>query len=198
MYELPTDKKAGEPRVLYQIIYADCPWPFRNYSDKWHETHDKSRWVGRHYSTMTIDEICGLPISGIADDNCCLFLWSTSPTLKYALRVIEAWGFTYKTKAFCWAKTNIKSGGFFTGMGFWTRANTEDCFLATKGHPTRVDKSVRQLLISPRLSHSEKPPEVRDRIVQLMGDLPRIELFARRKVAGWDCWGNEVESDIEL
>ncbi len=83
-------------------------------------------------------------------------------------------------------------------MGFWTRANTEDCLLATRGHPKRIDRSVRQLLISPRLKHSQKPPETRDRIVQLMGDIPRIELFARQKVEGWDCWGNEVESDIAL
>ena len=182
----------------YQIIYGDCPWQFKNYSDKWHEDHDESRWVGKHYNTMTLDEICNLPISEIAADDCVLFLWSTSPTLRSALRVIEEWGFTYKTKAFCWAKQNTKADSFFTGMGFWTRANTEDCLLATKGHPKRIAKDVRQLVISPRLSHSEKPPEVRDRIVRLMGDLPRIELFARQRVEGWDCWGNEVESDIEL
>jgi len=182
----------------YQIIYADPPWPFRNYSDKWHEAHSESRWVGKHYNTMTLDDICVLPIAELSADDCCLFLWSTSPTLKYALRVIEEWGFTYKTKAFCWAKTNGNRDSFFTGMGFWTRANTEDCLLATRGHPKRIDRSVRQLLISPRLGHSQKPPETRDRIVQLMGDLPRVDLFARRKVEGWHCWGNEVESDIEL
>ena len=182
----------------YQIIYADPPWQFRNYSDKWHETHNESRWVGKHYSVMALEDICHLPIPDISADDCCLFLWSTSPTLKYALRVIEEWGFTYKTKAFCWAKTNTKTDGFFTGMGFWTRANTEDCLLATKGHPKRIDKSVKQLIISNRLTHSEKPMEARDRIVQLMGDLPRIELFARQKALGWDCWGNEVASDIDL
>ncbi len=182
----------------YQIIYADPPWQFTNYSDKWHEAHDESRWVGKHYSTMMLDDICALPIRDITAEDCCLFLWSTSPTLKSALRVIEEWGFNYKTKAFCWTKKNTKSDTFFTGMGFWTRANTEDCLLATKGHPKRISKSVRQLVVSPRLAHSEKPPEVRDRIVQLMGDLPRIELFARQKVNGWDCWGNEVKSDIDL
>ena len=182
----------------YQIIYADPPWQFRNYSDKWHEKHEESRWVGKHYPIMTLDDICRLPIGDIAGNDCCLFIWSTSPTLKYALKVIEAWGFTYKTKAFSWVKTNPKSGGYFTGMGFWTRANTEDCLLATKGHPKRIDRGVRQLVVSSRLSHSEKPPEISERIVQLMGDIPRIELFARKKVDGWDCWGDEVESDIEL
>ncbi len=182
----------------YQIIYADPPWVFKNYSDDWHKEHSESRWVGKHYPLMTLDEVCGLPVNTITDDNCCLFLWSTPPTLKYALKVLDAWGFAYKTKAFCWVKSNVKSDGFFTGMGFWTRANTEDCLIATRGHPKRIDKSVRQLVISPRLAHSEKPPEVRHRIVKLMGDLPRIELFARKKHEGWDAWGNEVESDIEL
>ncbi len=182
----------------YQILYADPPWQFRNYSDKWHEIHDESRWVGKHYNTMTLDDICNLPISEITAGDCVLFLWSTSPTLGSALRVIEEWGFTYKTKAFCWAKKNRKADSFFTGMGFWTRANTEDCLLATKGHPKRIAKDVCQLVVSSRLEHSEKPPEIRERIVRLMGDLPRIELFARQRVEGWDCWGNEVESDIEL
>ena len=88
--------------------------------------------------------------------------------------------------------------GLFTGMGYWTRSNTEDCWLATKGHPKRIDASVHQVIMSPVQGHSQKPSIVREKIVQLMGDIPRIELFARRKVEGWDCWGNEVESDIEL
>lgn len=88
--------------------------------------------------------------------------------------------------------------GLWLGMGYWTRSNAKICLLATKGNPKRIDTSVRQLIMSPRLEHSRKPSEARERIVALMGDLPRIELFARRKIDGWDCWGNEVESDIEL
>jgi len=83
-------------------------------------------------------------------------------------------------------------------MGNWTRSNTEDCLLAIRGKPIRISASVHQIIQSPIGRHSEKPMETKDRIVQLMGDLPRIELFARQKVEGWDCWGNEVESDIEL
>jgi N6-adenosine-specific RNA methylase IME4 len=81
---------------------------------------------------------------------------------------------------------------FFTGLGYWTRANPEMCLLATKGNPKRISKNVNQLVIDKRREHSRKPDCVRDRIVELMGDLPRIELFARQKVDGWDCWGNEI------
>lgn len=117
--------------------------------------------------------------------------------LPEALETIKAWGFTYKTVAFCWAKTT-KEGKAAAGMGYWTRSGAELCLLATKGKPKRVSKAVRQVVLAQRGEHSAKPPEVRDRIVQLMGDVPRIELFARDRCLGWHSWGNEVESDIEL
>jgi len=177
----------------YQIIYADPPWHYRNYADQ-----TASRWVGNQYPVMDVADICGLPISALADENCVLFLWTTPPCLMEAIKVLSAWGFQYKTKAFCWVKTNTQSMGLFTGMGFWTRSNTEDCWLAVKGQPKRIDSSIHQVVMSDVMEHSHKPAIVREKIVQLMGDLPRIELFARRKVEGWDCWGNEVESDIEL
>jgi len=182
----------------YQIIYADPPWQFKNYSDKWHREHIESRWVGKHYPIMDSDDISSLPIMNIADVNCVLFLWATYPKLDDALTVIMDWGFEYKTVAFTWVKQNKKGTGLWLGMGYWTRSNPEICLLATKGHPKRINASVRQVILSPRLEHSQKPPEIREGIVQLLGDLPRIELFARQKVEGWDCWGNEVKSDIEL
>ena len=86
----------------------------------------------------------------------------------------------------------------FMGMGNYTRSNSEFCLLGIKGNPKRINACVRQIIMSPREEHSKKPDEVRDRIVQLMGDVSRIELFARQKVAGWDSWGNEIENDIEL
>ncbi len=186
----------------YQIIYADPPWSFKTYSkpeDGKHFRPDDTGWRNAdiHYPCMSLTDIKRLPIASLADDNCALFLWVTAPCLEQGLQVIKEWGFTYKTKAFNWVKVN-KNGGNFTGMGYWTRSNSEDCLLATKGHPHRINASVSQIIMSQRQSHSQKPPEVRDRIVQLMGDLPRIELFARRKVEGWDCWGNEVDSDIDL
>lgn len=130
---------------------------------------------------------------GIASDNCILFMWATYPMMKEALKVIEAWGFTYKSIAFQWVKQNRNGNGYFFGLGRWTRGNTEPCLLAVKGKPKRISASVGQLIFSPITRHSEKPDAVRDRIVELMGDLPRIELFARNRADGWDAWGNEVE-----
>ena len=112
--------------------------------------------------------------------------------LQEALKTIEAWGFTYKTIGFQWIKQNKSGNGFFFGLGRWTRGNTELCLIATKGKPKRQSAAVSQLVFSPLRRHSQKPDIVRDKIVELMGDLPKIELFARQQVDGWDCWGNEV------
>jgi site-specific DNA-methyltransferase (adenine-specific) len=174
----------------YQIILADPPW---DYNDK-----GCQGTMANHYSGMKIKDICSLPISEIAGKNCILFLWTTYPMLKEALTVIDAWGFTYKTIAFQWLKLNPSTLGFFYGLGRWTRGNTEPCLLATKGKPKRISPNVFQIIDRPRMKHSKKPHEARKRIIELVGDLPRIELFARQKTEGWDVWGNEVESDIDL
>jgi len=177
----------------YGIIYADPPWHYRVYSKK-----GAGRSAESHYPTMTIEEIQALPVSELADKDCALFMWITFPLLKESLSVLSAWGFKFKTIAFVWIKQNRKSDSLFWGMGYWTRANAEFCVLATKGKPKRMAKNVHQVIVSHIEEHSKKPDEARRRIVRLMGDLPRIELFARQKTAGWDVWGNEVESDIIL
>ena len=147
-----------------------------------------------------------LPIGNLTG-NGVLFLWATYPNLHIALEVIKSWGFTYKTVAFTWIKIYKHTKSFVMGCGFWTRANAEICLLATKGkgYPRRINKGIQQVIIEPQRKHSQKPDEARNRIVQLMGDLPRIELFARKpndmfneSYKGWDVWGNEVEDDIEL
>lgn len=112
--------------------------------------------------------------------------------------MIKAWGFEYKTCAFTWIKRNKNINSWFWGMGRYTRANSEICLLATKGNPKRINAGVHSVIDTPIEKHSKKPDEARKRIVELMGDLPRVELFARQKVDGWDSWGNEVESDIAL
>ena len=177
----------------YGIIYADPPWHYRVYSKK-----GAGRSAESHYPTMTIEEIQALPVSELADKDCALFMWITFPLLKESLSVLSAWGFKFKTIAFVWIKQNRKSDSLFWGMGYWTRANAEFCVLATKGKPKRMAKNVHQVIVSHIEEHSIMPVEARSRIVRLMGDLPRIELFARQKSAGWDVWGNEVESDIIL
>lgn len=175
------------PKKRYDVIYADPAWYFKTYSKK-----GNGKSAEQHYSCMSLNDICNLPVESITNKNCILFIWVIDPMLPEAIKVIESWGFKYKTVAFTWVKQNIKSKGYFTGLGYWTRANPEMCLLATKGKPKRLSKSVKQLIISNRREHSRKPDETRDRIIQLVGNIPRIELFARQKIKGWDCWGNEV------
>lgn len=175
------------PKKKYNIIYADPAWYFKTYSNK-----GEKRSAVQHYNCMSIDDICNLPVNTITDNDCILFIWVIDPMLPEAMEVIKRWGFKYKTVAFTWVKENKKSKGYFTGLGYWTRSNPEMCLLATKGKPKRLSKSVRQLLISKLQEHSKKPDSIRDKILELCGDLPRIELFARQRTEGWDCWGNEV------
>jgi len=170
------------PDKKYSIIYADPPW---RYKDKGCGGNAK-----RYYDVMNMDDLKNLPVSKITEDNCVLFLWTTYPMFKNALELIESWGFMYKTIAFQWIKTT-KKGKYSYGLGWWTRGNTEPCLLAIKGKPKRINKGISQLVFSRRREHSRKPTEVRNKIVELMGNVSRIELFAREKVEGWDCWGNE-------
>jgi len=176
----------------YQIIYADPPWKFNFRKRKGLSQQAKDCM----YDTMKAEDIIALPINKIADDNCILFLWVMNSEIPLALKCIEAWGFQYKTVAFTWVKTRKNTYHF--GGGNWTRSNPELCLLATKGRIKRINASVRNLVISPLREHSRKPDIIRDNIIQLVGDLPRIELFAREKVPGWDVWGNEIKNDIAL
>ena len=175
------------PNKKYKIIYCDPAWYFKTYSDK-----GNKRSAVQHYNCLNIDDIYNLPVNTISDNDCILFIWVIDPMLPEAIKVIESWGFKYKTVAFTWVKKNKKSDNYFTGMGYYTRSNPEMCLLATKGKPKRLSKSVRQLIVSKLEQHSKKPDEIRNRIVELCGDIPRIELFARQKAEGWDSWGNEV------
>ena len=173
------------PNKKYNIIYADPAWTFQTWSKKGEVKSPK-------YDVMTIEDIKNMPVNDIADKNCILFIWVTYPLLKQGLDTITAWNFKYKTCGFSWVKKNKKSDSLFWGLGYWTRANNEICLLATKGNPKKISSRVHQVVLDKIREHSRKPDCVRDRIVQLCGDLPRIELFARQKVKGWDCWGNEV------
>jgi len=177
----------------YEVIYADPPWSYHTWSKK-----GNGRSAESHYPTMDLHDICTLPVADIANKDAVLFLWVTFPNLQEGLEVIKAWGFEYKTVAFTWVKRNKVSPSWFVGLGHWTRANAEICLLATRGKPKRISKSVRQIVDVPIERHSKKPDEVRNRIIELMGDVPRIELFAREQTQGWDVFGNEVDSTIIL
>jgi len=167
----------------------DPPWQYRN---------GGQGSAKKHYPLMPISDICAMPVHHLAAKDCALFLWATLPLLPEAFEAIKAWGFTYKSTAFIWVKPNKNTIGWAMGTGFWTRANAEICLLATKGSPKRQAKNVQQIIAEPRREHSRNPDITRDRIVQLLGDLPRVELFARQTPIGWDVWGNQVESTVSL
>lgn len=177
----------------YQVIYADPPW---SYKDKM-SGHSFS--LDHEYETQSKDWIERLPVKNISEKDSVLFLWCVSPQIQEALDVMKAWGFTYKTVAFCWNK-KTKTGKNVSNLGRWTMGNVELCLLGVKGRPhsMRIDKSIKQLVQAERTKHSKKPDEVRKRIEMLFGDVARVELFAREKPEGWDVWGNEVECDIEF
>jgi N6-adenosine-specific RNA methylase IME4 len=181
------------PKKKYQVIYADPPWTYR---DKRLKPGPKGNFAGsaaRHYPTMTIEQVCELPVGTIADDPSLLFLWVTWPLMPQWNTVITAWGFKYKTLAFDWIKVT-RDGHPRIGGGAYTRSNGEVCLLAVKGRGASLitDHSIVNVHLAPRTRHSEKPHLFRDLIVQLVGDRPRIELFARQTTPGWDVWGEEV------
>ena len=178
------------PGKKYQIIYADPPW---SYKDK---ALAGNRGAGCKYKTIEQKDLKSLPVGSIADKDCILFLWVTMPKLNECFDLISAWNFKYTTCAFVWAKKNKIADSWFWGMGSWTRANAELCLLATKGKPKRINAGVHSVVDSKIIDHSRKPDEVRKRIVDLCGDIPKIELFATKHIEGWDSWGDSI-NDID-
>lgn len=186
------------PKGHFSAILADPPWSFEVWSDS-----DKAHGAAKaHYQTMTMREIARLPIEDLAAPNCALFMWACWPSINDALKIIDAWGFNYKTCAFSWLKADpyrlfADEPTVYMGLGYWTRANTEPCLLATRGKPKRIANDVRQGVIAPRREHSRKPDEIHERIERLVTG-PYLELFARRPRDGWTVWGNEVETKMDL
>jgi N6-adenosine-specific RNA methylase IME4 len=208
-----TDLPAG----LFGAILADPPWRFTTFSangrgrcpdgplsDKAARNLQRQNSPERHYATMALDEIKALPVAFAAAKDCALFMWAVDPMIPQALDVGAAWGFTFKTIAFVWAKerrvtsrrgddTDVPDHKRFPmGTGYWTRANPEICLLFTRGKPTRVSAAVRKLLIAPRREHSRKPDETHQRIQALVTG-PYLELFAREPREGWTVWGNQTD-----
>ena len=172
----------------YSIIYADPAWRMKEPAEEY----------GTPYGTMSDEEIISLPVEPIANKNCALLMWVISSKIDVAVRACKAWGFEYKTIAFTWIKTSRKTGMPNCRLASYTLSATEVCILGMRGRVPKQSYKVKQVIMSPRERHSKKPDEIRNRIVELFGDLPRIELFAREQISGWDVWGNEVKSSIRL
>lgn len=199
------DPFPGLPRNHYGAILADPPWRFGTWDkkDAVQARERKSRQgtvksASIHYRTLEVDEIATLSVADLAADNCVLFLWICWPNLVDSLKVINCWGFEYKTCAFSWMKAHVgqielfhDEGQPLAGMGYWTRANSEVCLLATRGQPQRLNADVRQGIIAPRREHSRKPDGIHERIERLVAG-PYLELFARQSTRpNWDFWGDE-------
>jgi N6-adenosine-specific RNA methylase IME4 len=193
---------ANLPRQHFGAILADPPWRFQTWDQRVaipRVRSDGTKSADVHYVTMAITDIAALPVSELATEDCCLFLWATWPNLLDAMQVITAWGFTYKTCGFFWAKAHANQLEMFQdhidpymGLGYWTRANSEPCLLATRGNPKRLNADVRQAIIEPRREHSRKPDCVYERIERLVAG-PYLEIFARMRRRGWHAWGNELD-----
>jgi N6-adenosine-specific RNA methylase IME4 len=199
---LPQSFKGGTVDDLHALaasgfkartILADPPWKFLTRSPA-----GEDRSASMHYRTMTLDAIKALPIAALCDADTTLLMWMVDWGVELALEVLKAFGFTQKTTAFTWIKLNASGEidvgdletSFFMGPGYWTRANPEACWLATRGAPTRLNADVRQLVIAPVMEHSRKP-DIHDRIERLVSG-PYLELFARRERPGWVTWSDEL------
>jgi N6-adenosine-specific RNA methylase IME4 len=205
-----SDPFADLPKGHFGAILADPPWRFGTWDkqDAVQARAKKSRQgtvisASVHYKTMETREIASLPVAGLAAPDCCLFMWICWPNLLDSIKVIEEWGFDYKTCAFSWMKAHVGQIELFTdeapalaGMGYWTRANSEVCLLATRGRPQRLNADVRQGIIAPRREHSRKPDGIHERIERLVAG-PYLELFGRQQRAGWAVWGNQTDKFAE-
>ncbi len=182
------------PKRKYQIILADPAWKYGGGKGK-----NSKKWGNSlsAYNCMKLPDLKKLQITNISDKNCALFMWVTLPMIQEGLELMKAWGFRYMTTAFVWNKI-YANGKPYCGMGYWTRSGSEICLLGFKGKMERQSKKVYQVISSKVTEHSKKPDEIRNRIVELMGDLPRIELFARDRKEGWDTWGDEIPTPARI
>jgi N6-adenosine-specific RNA methylase IME4 len=188
---------ADLPKRHFGAILADPPWGFQCWDGK--DNKVASRGSVTPYDTMDMDDIRALPVTDLAANDCVLFMWVVWPTLPEAIGVIESWGFAYKTCGFSWMKADVSTLNMFAdpvdaymGLGYWTRANSEVCLLATRGKPKRLNADVRQGIIAPRREHSRKPAGIHERIERLVAG-PYLELFARQQRPGWTVWGNQTD-----
>jgi N6-adenosine-specific RNA methylase IME4 len=183
----------AESGKRFGVIYADPPWPFATWGES-----GKGRSPENHYGTNAIDEITKLPVASLAAEDCALLLWCTGPHIAIGshVKVIEAWGFRPSTIAFDWIKQNPSGTGFHVGMGYWSRSNSEQCFIAIKGSPRRLATDVHQVVMAPVGEHSAKPDEVRARVERLLPG-PYLELYGRKPIEGWCVWGNEIVSPLK-
>jgi N6-adenosine-specific RNA methylase IME4 len=170
----------------YGVILADPPWSFRLYSDK-----GDAKSPQAHYSCMSIEDMQAMPVNHLAAPDCALLMWATAPMIREALALMQAWGFSYKTMG-AWAKQSSTGSRWAFGTGYCFRSAAEFFLLGTRGRPRLQSRSTRNLIVAPVREHSRKPDDLH-RMAEAMYPGPYLELFARERRPGWDCWGNEVD-----
>lgn len=177
----------------FGLIYPDMPWHYTGGNSS------RKLKITPSYPTMKFDEMASLPIRDIASEDCALAMWATGPKMEEALKLIDIWGFTFITVLFVWIKTNPQQDTLHCKPAYWTMPNAEYLLFGKIGHPQRVREDIKQVVFAPIAGHSAKPPVFRHKLVQVFGDVPRIELFARTKAPGWDAVGNQIDGkDIRI
>lgn len=180
------------PNGKFEVLYADPPWDYKGQLQHNGKGGRDTGGAVRHYSTVTLDDLIELDVPGITADNALLFMWTSSPHLDQAINLGKEWGFSWATVAFVWNKMK-------TNPGFYTLSQCELCLVFKHGKipSPRGARNIRQYVEVQRGQHSQKPPEVEQRIKEMFPSQRKIELFAREKTPGWTVWGNEagVEAD---
>jgi len=184
------------PPGKFGLILVDPAWAFTGYNSVGtpHRTEED------HYDVMSLEDMKAIPVADAAADDCALIMWVIGSHLDQALELGRAWGFTYKTDCFTWVKVGKHNPAVRPiSMGHWSRKQTEQALLFTRGRPKRIEAGVRQLfetdehvIFAPKREHSRKPDEQYDRIERLVGG-PYLEMFARTTHPGWSAWGNQVD-----
>jgi N6-adenosine-specific RNA methylase IME4 len=172
--------------LRYQAIIVDPPWRFDNWSVAGNEKSPQAQ-----YPCMTVPEMAKLPVGHLAAGDCAMFMWATAPMLPDALELMRAWGFTFKT-AGAWGKQSATGTKLAFGTGYILRSAAEFYLVGTIGQPRVQSRSVRNLIMAPVRGHSRKPDDLHSDVERLYQG-PYVELFARERRPGWDCWGNDVD-----
>lgn len=188
--DLPV-KPADWPSGPYDVILADPPWSYQNWTDA------KNGAAVSAYNTMSVEQIQALPVAELAAKDCALVLWGTWPKLADAMATVSAWGFRYVSCLFVWRKTNA-DGTPYMGLGFYTRSGTEFALLGVRGSVPVDAKDVMQVVEAPVRAHSAKPPIVISKIERLWPNARRVELFCRSRWPKWDAWGDQVEPAMPM